>query len=58
MGRPRGGVDLANSDTIYVDYLMLIPVEAGYGKATASYSYTPGTIVARDSFTGLGSGRP
>jgi hypothetical protein len=32
---------------------MLIPVEAGYGKATASYSYSPGTIVARDSFTGI-----
>jgi hypothetical protein len=49
------GWNLAGSDTIYVDYLMLFPVEAGYGKATASYSYTPGTIVARDSFAGLGS---
>jgi hypothetical protein len=42
--------------TLYVDYLLLFPVEAGYGKATASYAYTPGVISARDSFAGLGSG--
>jgi hypothetical protein len=41
---------------MYVDYLMLIPVEAGYGKATADYAHSPGVIVARDSFAGLGSG--
>lgn len=43
-------------ETIYLDYLMLIPVEAGYGKARASYAYTPGVITARDAFSGTTAG--
>jgi hypothetical protein len=43
---------LSVGDTLYVDFLMLIPVEAGYGKATATFSYSPGVITARDDFTG------
>jgi hypothetical protein len=39
------------TDDFTLDYLLLVPVEAGYGKATATYSYSPGVIVARDSFT-------
>lgn len=42
--------------TLYVDYLALIPCGDGYGKARATYTYQPGAVVARDSFTGLGSG--
>jgi hypothetical protein len=39
-------------DQIYVDYLMLIPVDAGYGKVRASYAYSAGVVSARDEFTG------
>jgi hypothetical protein len=41
---------------IYVDYLTLVPVSDGYGKARASYSYVPGAIVAQDSFQGTTAG--
>lgn len=41
------------ADTVMVDYLKLIPTEAGYGKLRASYSYTPGVISASDAFTGM-----
>lgn len=43
-------------DDIQIDYLVLVPVESGYGKARAAYSYSPGVITARDSFTGTTAG--
>lgn len=35
-----------------VDYLTLVPVSDGYGKARASYSYQPGLVAAQDAFVG------
>jgi hypothetical protein len=42
-----------SGDIFEADYLMLIPVEAGYGKSVASYTYSAGVITGRDSFTGM-----
>lgn len=48
--------DAAPTGTIYLDYLRLIPVTAGYGKARAVYSYTPGVATGYDNFTGTTAG--
>jgi len=44
------------ADTLDVDYLTLVPAGEGYGKARATYSYSPGVVVGRDEFTGTTSG--
>jgi hypothetical protein len=41
---------------MYVDYLLLVPVSDGYGKARASYSPTPGVIAGYDQFTSTTAG--
>jgi hypothetical protein len=43
-------------DTVDVDYLLFFPAGEGYGKARAAYNYTPGSLVARDEFTGTTAG--
>lgn len=53
--RWTGQVDVVGDTTgtdIYVDYLVLVPVAEGYGKARASYSYKPGVATGYDQFTG------
>lgn len=54
----QGFVDLSTgvAGTAYLDYLLLIPAAEGYGRARASYAYTPGVLVARDEFTSTSSG--
>jgi hypothetical protein len=42
-------------ETVDVDMLMLIPAER-YGVAWATYSYSPGVLLARDEFTGMTAG--
>lgn len=37
---------------VYLDYLTLIPVSDGYGKARAAYSYSAGVVTGYDQFTG------
>lgn len=39
------------TETLKLDYVKLIPADAGYGKARAVYSYQPGVTVGRDEFT-------
>lgn len=41
---------------VSVDYLLLIPVGEGYGKARGEFSYQLGTITARDEFFGTTAG--
>ena len=43
-------------DLLDIDVLTLIPVAEGYGKARASYAYSPGVLVARDEFTATTAG--
>lgn len=38
-------------ETVDVDYLELIPVDAGYGKVRASYKSGAGSVAGRDEFT-------
>jgi hypothetical protein len=47
---------LTSGPLMYVDYLTLIPVREGYGKARATYSYSPGVVVSRDDFTSTTAG--
>jgi len=46
----------AGTDTLDIDYLLLIPAGEGYGKARATVSTTPGVLVASDEFTGTTAG--
>jgi hypothetical protein len=46
------------SGDFYVDYLELVPVSDGYGKARATYAYSPGVIVGRDSFVSTTATNP
>jgi hypothetical protein len=39
-------------NTIDVDYIYLVPAMEGFGEARATYAYQPGTVIARDEFTG------
>jgi hypothetical protein len=41
---------------VYLDYLTLVPVSDGYGKARASYSYSSGVIAAYDQFSSTTAG--
>ena len=40
----------------FPDYLILIPVEAGYGKARGTYAHQPGVRVGSDDFTSTTAG--
>jgi hypothetical protein len=54
--RWTGQVEMqAGTQTIYTDYLELIPQEQ-YGTARGAYSYTPGTLAGYDQFTGTTAG--
>jgi hypothetical protein len=46
----------AAGDLLHIDYLVLVPVTAGYGKARASYSYKPGVAIGYDDFAGTTAG--
>ncbi len=45
-----------NGGEVYIDYLTLVPVTDGYGKARATYTYSPGVVVGYDYFTGTTAG--
>lgn len=44
------GYAASGADTLAIDYILLIPVDAGYGKARSAYRYLPGGVVARHNF--------
>lgn len=46
----------SGTSTVWVDYLVLMPVTAGYGKARAIPTGTAGAVVAYDNFTSTTSG--
>jgi hypothetical protein len=54
----EGRVDAkaASVDTLYLDYVKLVPAREGYGKARAAYIEQPGVIAAYDQFTGTSVG--
>jgi hypothetical protein len=51
-----GGPAVTGPGFAFVDYLTLIPVSDGYGKARASYSYQPGVVVGYDAFVSTTAG--
>jgi hypothetical protein len=55
----EGRVDALSTtggDTVYLDYIKLVPAREGYGKARAAYVEQPGYLVGRDEFTSTTSG--
>lgn len=58
--RWTGQVEMYDSSGLsiitYVDYLILVPTSDGYGKARASYAYTPGAVVGYDNFAATTAG--
>jgi hypothetical protein len=55
-GRVEVYSTVGGSPTVYLDYLELVPVSAGYGKARATYSYRAGIVTGLDEFTGTTAG--
>jgi hypothetical protein len=47
---------LSSSGTVDIDYLLLVPVDEGYGRAVASYSFSRGVTAGYDQFTGTTNG--
>ena len=43
-------------ETVDIDYLTLIPLDAGYGKARGPFVYNAGSVVGRDEWTGTTAG--
>ena len=52
----RGGA--ASPGVVIVDYLILVPSSAGYGRARAVFAYSPGLLAGLDSFVGTTAGNP
>lgn len=48
--------EATGSAGIHVDYVLLVPTGAGYGKSRASYSYQAGVLTGYDGFTSTTAG--
>jgi hypothetical protein len=46
----------ASPGTVIVDYVIMVPVDAGYGVARGVYSYASGVVVGYDQFTSTTAG--
>jgi hypothetical protein len=55
-GQVEAMTGTAVSETATVDYLVLVPTSAGYGKARGTYVYSPGSLSGFDDFTGTTAG--
>lgn len=55
-GRVQAYTTTTGGEVGAVDWLTLFPVNEGYGRLEASYSYQPGVVTAHDEFTGTTAG--
>jgi hypothetical protein len=55
-GRIEAYTSTSGGELGALDYLVIFPVNEGYGRLEAAYSYVPGGVVEHDEFTGTTAG--